>query len=398
MSTTAEAATEAVAVTPTRFERQHQRYARLALTGPGTLAGRYMRQFWQPVAVAHEVVAGRAKPIVVMNEELALWRSESGVHQLISNRCPHRGTLLHTGYVEDDCLRCRYHGWSFDGDGACVDAPAEHERFSAGRSVVAYPTQEYLGLVFAYMGEGEPPPLPRYDDLTAGASWRAQAYERRCNYFYDIDNGVDPTHTRFTHRGSVLDVPGLERVPDVEGEESEWGIVQYGRRGEHTRVSHHGMPNILHLRVPDYLDRGWRWGDILVWRVPVDDGNHINFTVNFFAGTPEQQEIFLQRMVAWEESVSPLRPRTEVVDDILAGRLTIEDVLDRPDLLMIQDDVTQEGQGDHEIRDVEQLGRGDVLISLLRRIWHRELDCLERGEPMTQWVRPAGMAATTGLD
>ena len=44
----------------------------LAHTGPGTLAGRYMRMFWQPVYVSEELPSGRSVPIRIMSEECTL--------------------------------------------------------------------------------------------------------------------------------------------------------------------------------------------------------------------------------------------------------------------------------------------------------------------------------------
>src|SRR5205823_3388112 len=50
------------------------RYSDFAHTGPGTLAGRLMRTFWQPVARARDLPAGHAKPIRVMSEDFTLYR------------------------------------------------------------------------------------------------------------------------------------------------------------------------------------------------------------------------------------------------------------------------------------------------------------------------------------
>ncbi|WP_418059646.1 Rieske 2Fe-2S domain-containing protein [Pimelobacter simplex] len=375
------------------------RYLRLAQTARGTEAGDYLRRFWHPILLADEVPSGYAAQVRIMGEDLAIWRTTSGQVSLVANQCPHRGTFLHTGTVEGDFLRCMYHGWMFAGDGQCVAAPPERETFAARQRVASYPVEEYLGLVFAYLGEGTPPPLPRYPELEEGAAVRAQSYDRRCNYFYDVDNGLDPTHTYFTHAGSSLDVAGLDAVPEVEGEESRWGIAQYGRRGGRTRVSHHGMPNILLLSVPDFIDEGWPWSQIMVWRVPVDDDSHINFTVNFLHGTAAQNELYLSRMVAWEQEVAALPPRHDLVDDILAGRVRVRDpeVLARADLLMIQDDVTQVAQGPLERRAEEKLGRGDVLITLLRRLWRRDLDAIANGEEPTAWEWTPEHQATNGL-
>ena len=43
-------------------------YSKIIHTGPGTIGGRYMRSFWQPVARAEDIAAGRAKPLTVMSE------------------------------------------------------------------------------------------------------------------------------------------------------------------------------------------------------------------------------------------------------------------------------------------------------------------------------------------
>src|SRR3954469_1449318 len=41
-------------------------------TGPGTLAGRYLRLFWQPVFMGADLPAGWAKPIRIMSEDFTL--------------------------------------------------------------------------------------------------------------------------------------------------------------------------------------------------------------------------------------------------------------------------------------------------------------------------------------
>ena len=47
-------------------------------TGPGTPAGRYLRQFWIPVAEINDVKPARAKTITIMSEKFTLYRGESG--------------------------------------------------------------------------------------------------------------------------------------------------------------------------------------------------------------------------------------------------------------------------------------------------------------------------------
>ena len=68
----------------------------------------------------------------------------------------------------------------------------------------SFPTREYVGLIFAYLGEGEPPEFPRYADLEDEGILDSREYRRDCNFFNNIENQCDPVHVAFTHRKSVL--------------------------------------------------------------------------------------------------------------------------------------------------------------------------------------------------
>src|SRR5581483_4425315 len=96
--------------------------------------------------------------------------------------------------------RCFYHGWRYDASGQCVEQPAEPEPFCQRIKIRSYPIQEYLGLVFAYLGEGDQPPMMRFaefEDSSRGILDQ-NASTTPCNYFNLIDN--DPIHIYFVHR------------------------------------------------------------------------------------------------------------------------------------------------------------------------------------------------------
>src|SRR5262245_61577304 len=145
-------------------------YSDLAHVGPDTLAGQYLRRFWQPPYVGRDLLPGHAKPVRLVGEDFTLYRGEDGVAHAVAFRCAHRGTQLSTGWVEGDCIRCFYHGWKYDGSGQCVEQPAEDAGFASKVRIRSYPCQEYLGLVFVYLGDeavgaatgAAVPELPRY--------------------------------------------------------------------------------------------------------------------------------------------------------------------------------------------------------------------------------------------
>ena len=86
----------------------------IATTRPGTPGGTFMRQFWIALDNSANLPPGRAKPIRIMSENYTLYRGTSGKAQVVAQRCPHRGAMMHLGWVEDDDIRCVYHGWKFD--------------------------------------------------------------------------------------------------------------------------------------------------------------------------------------------------------------------------------------------------------------------------------------------
>src|SRR6266545_4763043 len=126
-------------------------------TGPDTLAGRYLRMFWQPVYRAQDLPAGRAVPVRIMSEDLTLYRGEGGKAYVVDSACGHRGTQLSVGWVEGENVRCRYHGWMYDGSGQCLEQPLEDRPFCERVKIRSLPAQEYLGLIFVYLGGGEAP-------------------------------------------------------------------------------------------------------------------------------------------------------------------------------------------------------------------------------------------------
>src|SRR5437763_5802059 len=141
----------------------------LTQTGPGTPCGELQRRYWQPAALAEELPPGGAPlPIRLLGEDLVLFRDEEGKPGLLGVHCAHRGADLSYGRLEDGGLRCIYHGWLYDRTGRCLEQPGEpagstfHERIRH----LAYPCREVGGIIFCYMGPGEPPLFPGYEFLS----------------------------------------------------------------------------------------------------------------------------------------------------------------------------------------------------------------------------------------
>jgi 5,5'-dehydrodivanillate O-demethylase len=373
--------------------RKKLRYQDLVSTPPGSLAGTFMRRFWHPIHRAEELRTGQAKPIEIMSERFTLYRGESGIPYVVDFRCPHRGTQLSAGWVEGDSIRCMYHGWRFNGAGQCTEQPAEEKSFAAKIRIRIYPTQEYLGLIFAYFGEGEAPPFPRYHHMEeAGVLEVLSTVVWACNFFQRIDNNGDTYHVPFVHRGaySASSANNRSGLPEISKEESPWGTVGYASFAQGWRnVFQFFMPNVYAFRNPS-PEPECGSEDRMQWDVPLDDEHSLEFRLRRLPLTGDAAREYRSRRAA---AVAQAKISVaQMGEAVLSGKISFQDLdsffTDKISLVHAQDYVAQVGQGPRADRRQEHLGRSDIGVILFRKIWERELRALAEGRPLKKWLLP----------
>jgi 5,5'-dehydrodivanillate O-demethylase len=116
--------------------------------------------------------------------------------------------------------------------------------------------------------------------------------------------------------------------------------------------------------------------------VPRDDESHYTFRVNLVTMPAEEAKKYIAERPENYSDRSMVRHYGEAV---LAGELRIQDITDRTHIEFVQDYVAQVGQGSIENRKLEHLGRSDVIVALLRKLWKREMTALAEGRPLKQW-------------
>jgi phthalate 4,5-dioxygenase len=271
----------------------------LTQTDPGTPCGALMRRYWQPVALSEELPAdGAPLKVKILGEELALFRDDQGRPGLIGLHCAHRGTDLSYGRCEDGGLRCLYHGWLYDIHGRVIDQPGEPGGGANKASIrhLAYPCQEFGGVIVTYMGPGEPPLLPNYEFLNVAPECRTVTkalYE--CNY---LQGNIDPVHLSFLHQ--ILDEAQIARrrivqsvnasdntllakdvAPTIEVTAMNFGLRIYtlrdaGADKRYLRTTNFIMPNLSAFGGSTVGD-----GYAVHWHVPIDDQHHWKYIFAF---------------------------------------------------------------------------------------------------------------------
>lgn len=364
--------------------------------GPDDPAGRVLRSAWQPVCLAEKLGANKAAPLRILGEDITLYRGASGKPYAVASRCAHRAAPLSVGWIEGEEIRCLYHGWRYNGFGQCTEQPAEKCSFADRVKVASWPAREHLGLIFVYFGSGEPPDLVELDAYRGLDGFvEAKASVRSWPFFNQLENSVDEVHFNFTHRTSCFADAGLnEVIPDIECEETEYGILRIGRRGNVVRRSYILMPNCMFAMVVDALGG---WTEHLAWRVPIDEASHVTFGVNFIHRTGADRKAYHQARKEQRARMQGLESADAVIDRVLRGEIHLDDVpADREDLLLIQDGVVMKGQGLRRDRTTDTLAASDRQVAMLRRLWLAEMQAAADGRPGRTWRVPRDLAPTTG--
>ncbi len=357
----------------------------LTSVGPGTPCGTMMRRYWHPVGFTAEL---KGKPVRrrFLGEDLVLFRDENGVLGLIGARCPHRGTSLHLGYIEDGGLRCCYHGWLFDVNGRCLEQPTEppEANFKDKVRQPAYKVEELAGVVFAYLGPEPAPLLPRYDVLVREDGVRSlQGRMVNCNFLQMVENTVDQHHFKWLHR-----TPNTKKWTDtvLNSEYFDYGIRDtFARTGGGERyqtVSYFIMPTMnktgYHVAEehPCGMAANHPGYEALRWRVPADDTHTMHFTVCFSPLIDGKPTGKIPPDTS-EKGLPESTPGQYRYDD--EGRLARGD----------QDRAAQESQGIICDRSIEHLGVSDKGVIMLRKLYKDSMDAIAAGKDPIGTIRDA---------
>ena len=399
-----------------------ERNQRVTRTGAGTPAGILMRRYWQPAALAEELSAARPlKALRLLGQDLVLFRDEAGRYGLLDRHCPHRGADLAFGRLEDGGLRCAFHGWLFDVAGRCLETPAEPEgsKLCAHSRQPSYRVQERSGIVFAYLGPGEPPALPEFDCFVAPDS-HTFAFKGflECNWLQALEVGIDPAHASYLHRFFVDDDPAaaygrqfrgasadsevpMTKVlrdfarPRIEVERTEYGLRLFALREidasrTHVRVTNLVFPHAFVIPLSAEMT-------ITQWHVPVDDVSCYWYAIfTGFAAPVDKSAMRNQRLETYTlpDYLPRLNKRNNYGFDPEQQRSETYTGMGHD--INVHDQWAIELQGPIQDRTREHLGQSDRGIALYRRLLLDAIDQAEKNERPLMVLTPDEAKALRG--
>jgi phenylpropionate dioxygenase-like ring-hydroxylating dioxygenase large terminal subunit len=366
----------------------------------GSPMGEVLRRYWQPVCLSSELL-DLPKLVRIMCEDVVVFRTKNGQLGCLEPHCSHRGSSLEWGRVEDDGLRCCYHGWLYAPDGKVIDMVCEPTGVCERMNVEhpAYPVMEYGGLVFIYMGPpGTEPLFSLYDiidtryrkdvELRGMRIWGEYSigYVKDCNWLQHFENILDTWHLVVLHQmisGNQFQGALMQGTPNISWDKTSLG-VRYNLIKDlpnGNRLVRHGecvVPNIG--LVPNLRENGkhpkheQRCSD-LTWFVPIDN-----------------EHVTAMSIVAWPlENGNPKVdwvPDTDTVLDIRPGsevKRTYEERQRKPDDLE-----AQESQRPIAVHALERLATTDAGLIQFRKLLREQVKAVKEGrDPMNVVRDPA---------
>ncbi len=220
---------------------------------------------WYVVQFTQELQPGDVKALHFFNQDLVLFRGNDGQAAVLDAYCPHLGAhLAGTGSrVEGNCIRCPFHGWQFNAEGACTDIPYAKQipkRAQQG-AIKSWPLIEQSGYIAIWYDElgGEPNWEMPGVEVWNQPEWGDWAFNRSVIKAHGrevIENIVDVGHFPSVHGGVPLQFDNIFKPYSV----TQISVVESRADCDLIQPSGFGL-DLLAMRDMREQSKADAWGD-----------------------------------------------------------------------------------------------------------------------------------------
>ncbi|CAL5224943.1 g7712 [Coccomyxa viridis] len=284
---------------------------------------------WYPVQLVENLDAKVPYAFDLLGKRLVLWRDAEEQWRCFEDKCPHRLAPMSEGRIHrDGTLMCSYHGWRFQGDGACVDIPQSLDakanataRASPRSCIKAHPVKVSQDKVWVW-GDCSPSAIidcqmvqpvlnpfladvPGIQGIDGSEMLEVdRAMMRDLPYSWDclVENVIDPSHVNWSHHNHIgergHEMSGhMLMIPGVQPSNIPWPEHSFSVAVESFVKGAKGMEKWeVHFFAPG----------LAVWTLPMPWGTGI-LTLHCVPTLPGKSRVFASLYTAANTVPLPLR-------------------------------------------------------------------------------------------
>ena len=163
---------------------------------------------WFAVGYSSEIEKGKLQGLAYFGTKFVAFRNDDGELSILDAYCPHLGADISVGgTVENNCVRCPFHAWKFDGAGKCVDVPYA-KKIPRGAKVGSYPVSEVNGIIFMWhdpAGEAPHYEIPAVEQYghEGWLDWAINSVVIKTHPREVVENVADAAHFPTVHNTHV---------------------------------------------------------------------------------------------------------------------------------------------------------------------------------------------------
>lgn len=181
--------------------------------GPYVQADWGFANHWYPGVFSREVEEKGVVGITIGGHDIAITRDADGKAYAISDRCAHKGVKMSLKPMcfANKTVTCWYHGYTYNAESGNLDTivGSPDDKLINNARVRTYPTEEFAGLIWVFVGDEDYPVPPIETDLPIKVTDKVNAIphlqdadivtdgirrELYGNWRLATENGLDPGH------------------------------------------------------------------------------------------------------------------------------------------------------------------------------------------------------------
>lgn len=274
------------------------------------------------------------KPLArtLLGQPLVLFRTADGQVAALEDRCCHRALPLSRGTLEEQGVRCGYHGLLFGADGKCLEIPGQTK--VPGKALVkAYTVRERDQILWLWHGnvapDCEPPAYPHHS--SGRYVFGGDVYHYDAPWQLIHDNLLDLSHLGYVH---LRTIGGNARIHmnaqmNVSGDERSVKVVRHMPDSEPPPTYSDAYP--FQGRIDRWQEIEFEPSHLRIWTGAVDAGSESidspdrgGFHLRGFHGiTPETATTC---HYFWTQATNPVANPEQTLDVVMEQtRLTFDE-------------------------------------------------------------------------